>query len=254
MYPGRAARRMLAMNLRCSLLAATAALLTLAGTADAASMPSVRDYDLRLSVSMKSNFSFNVKPTGCNGTKPSGWVGSGQELLEASSPKPVRVSVLAFKGSEIVMNRKDLKNEYELQGTSRRTGSMQSVICGETSDAKMGPCTGTKAFTTAASLLVGPQEKWTVSDTVKKMSDDLIPGCDDEQFDWDGASARTGRVFLDSARGSVAKLRKGKGTVTLTASTTEQCDLDYFGPGSCSTTWNYKLRLTPVKAARKRKR
>lgn len=238
--------------LRSSLLAVAALVSIGASTADAASVPGLRDYDLRLSVQMTSNFAFAVKPTGCNGVKPSGWTGSGQEILEARSPKPVRVTIGAFPGEEIVMNRKDGRTAFDLQGTSKRTGSMQRVICGETSDANIAPCTGTKAFATTAELLVGPQEKWAVSDTLKQMSDDVVAGCDDQAFDWDGASGRTGRVFLDSARGSVAKLREAKGTVTLTASEKGACDLDYFGPGSCATTWSYKLTLTPVKAKRRR--
>jgi hypothetical protein len=78
-------------------LAACAALTTLAaaGTAQAAkpklpSLPVLRTYEVRVSMQMQSDFSFQSDPVGCNGRLPMGYHGKGQEIMSMSSPKPVR--------------------------------------------------------------------------------------------------------------------------------------------------------------------
>ena len=246
------------MNLRASLVSAAAALVTLAGgaAADAASIPGTREYDLTASVAMTSNFSFNTEAGRCQGVKASGWVGSGQELLEAETVKPVRVSVFVPpRGEEIFMNKKSgTGSKFKISGQTRRTGSMQSVTCDKAEDARIAACTGTHRFDTSIEIGVGINEKWSIQDGGDKMTDDVVAGCGDGTFPWDSAVARTGAVLLDSAQGSVSKLRRSKGTVTLTGGSAETCDVDYFGTGSCATTWTWKLRLTPVKKAKRKRR
>ena len=243
------------MSTKSMILGAAAALLTLgaAAPADAAPLSPVREYDLRLSVSMKSDFSFNVDPTGCNSRKPNGYIGSGQEILQASSPKPVRVSLLAFKGMEMVLNRKDRKAGYELVGTTRRTGSMQQQVCDEMLDPKIGGCLGEHRIATKADVSFMHGDKFIFSDTMAKDTHDVVPACGNEAFGWDSAVSRTGVVLLDTATAPARKVRKTKGSFTLTGTTSDTCDVEYFGTGSCGTEWTWKAKFTPVKTKRKRR-
>ena len=245
------------MNTQSKLAAVAVALLGTCGAAavpaDAAPLSPVRDYDLKLSVSMKSTFSFNVDPTGCNGHKPNGWIGSGQEILEASSPKPVRVTVSAFKGADMVVNRKDMKAGYELSGTTKRTGSMKWQVCDEMLDPKFDRCVGTYRFDTKVEAMFMHGDKFQISDTMDKDTHDVVPACGNDAFGWDSAVARTGVVLLDSAQAPARKVRRTKGSFTLTGTSKNTCDVEYFGTGTCGTEWTWKAKFTPVKGKRKRR-
>src|SRR5690349_16507810 len=79
----RAPRTMPAMSR--TRLAACAAFMTLAaaGTAQAAkpklpALPVLRTYEVRISMQMQSDFSFQSDPVGCNGRLPMGYDGKGQ--------------------------------------------------------------------------------------------------------------------------------------------------------------------------------
>jgi hypothetical protein len=256
MYASGDGPRMRVMSTKNTLLGAAVALLTLGGTAavpaDAAPLSPVRDYDLKLSVSMKSDFSFNVDPTGCNGRKPNGWIGSGQEILEAGSPKPVRVTLMAFKGSDMVLNRKDRKAGYEIVGTTRRTGSMRQQVCDDMLDAKIERCLGEHRIDTKVDPMFMHNDKFQISDTMNQDTRDVIPACGDDAFGWDSAVSRTGVVLLDTGQAPGRKARKTKGSFTLTSTSKDTCDVAYFGTGTCGTEWTWKAKFTPVKKRKRR--
>ena len=52
----------------------------------------MRTYDVKIDLTMESNFSFQADPAGCTG-KGEGYAGAGQEIIKMSSPKPVRVTL-----------------------------------------------------------------------------------------------------------------------------------------------------------------
>src|SRR5215212_4070238 len=140
----RPPRRMRAMSR--TRLAACAALMTLAaaGTAQAAkpSLPVMRTYEVRISMQMQSDFSFQNDPVGCNGRLPEGYDGKGQEIMAMSSPKPVMVQTVYAKGSDPTVMRKDLKPAFSIAGTSTRTGGMTQVVCDTNPPSKIEPCLG----------------------------------------------------------------------------------------------------------------
>ena len=246
------------MTTRSHLLAAGTAVLALAGAAvpaaHAASGPGFRDYDVKLSVSMTSTFSFDVDPTGCNGIKPSGYIGSGQEILEASSPRPVRVTIYAFPGQDVGMSPKRWSGGFPLEGVTKRTGSMRFHVCDADPPIRFDACTGRHRFSTKVNFAFGAGNTFSVSDTMNQTTRNVVPPCDDSAFDWDGAVARTGVVLLDDATGSAEKARKTKSGFTLRAGSTETCDVQYFGTGTCGTTWRWTAKFTPVTGKKKRKR
>ena len=245
---GPSARRMLRgmpqPRLLCSTaLAAATAALVLAAPASAAQLGGLmKTYDLRLSVSMKSTFAFQPDPIGCAGRFPGGYSGSGEEVLEMRSPKPVRVTLVRTPGAEPAVTRKDFEPGFELAGETRRTGDFSHVMCDDTETGTAQGCTGRFPLRQNAqiSFYAG---KWEVANQSGPTTREAIPSCDDSRFDWDGAVARTGIVLLQRAQGAAPASKLKARSFTLRARTVEHCDASWFGGGSCATEWTYKANF-----------
>jgi hypothetical protein len=245
-------------TLSCAVLASCGLLTAAAAPASAANPPRmsdlVRDYDLRLSVSMKSNFAFQPDPVGCNGRKPAGYAGAGEEILQMSSPKPVRVQLMTVPGADPSVSRKDLKPGFELVGESRRSGEMTHVICDESRSGQTEGCTGKFPMRQNAQMSFY-RGKWRISTQSGPTTRDAIPSCSentDANFDWDGAVARTGIVMLESAEGPASRSKLKSRSFTLEARMVDECDVDYFGLGSCKTEWVYRANFRKVKTKSRR--
>jgi hypothetical protein len=246
------------MTARTKLLGACAAALASACTAVPSADASfvMRDYDLRLSVQMKSNFSFQTVTEDCGGPKQRGYAGAGEEILELRSPKPVRVTLTASPGAVPGVSRKDLKADFPMVGETRRSGSMQGFSCGKQLPNRFADCTGRHRIDTSVGLQFLTRNRWLVSDSLDQSTREVVKACDDGAgFDWDGAVARTGTVLLQSHFGNApdSKIRKTKGSFSLTAAGRDTCDVDYFGAGTCVTDWSYKATFTPVKKKKRRR-
>ena len=237
-------------------LLALAALPT--ATASAAKPPKMSDilrtYDVKIDLTMESNFAFQADPTGCYG-KSEGYAGAGQEIIKMSSPKPVRVTLyVPPKGEkgEPYVARKDLKSGFALEGTSKRSGQMASIVCGESTDTQLSNCAGeTRVHDTVDITFYNGT--WLLGSGMAD-TDDQMPGCRQAQFDWDGAVARTGYILLQSARGPAARSKlKTKGSFSLQAVEKDQCAVADFGTGTCGTTWTYTAHFKRVAKARHKK-
>jgi hypothetical protein len=238
---------------RLPLVAAVAGLLVCAGPAAAKTprLPVLRNYEVRISLAMTSNFSLQPDPRGCNDEKPMGWSGSGQEILEMRSPRPVRVQMM-LAGGQASLSRADGKFGFEFTGDTRRSGQMTQILCGQSADSGIDACTG--RFPLSATLDMNVvRGKVYVSHQQGPDTREAIPSCDDKRFDWDGAVARTGTVLLQPAQGAapISKL-KTKGSFTLTATHHDECDLEYLGPGTCATDWTYRVNFRRVAAKKRR--
>ncbi len=243
------------------LAVSTAALIScglLAGTASAAAPTPlkmsdlVREYDLRISVSMKSKLAFQPDPTGCNGRLPSGYAGAGEEILQMKSPKPVRVTLVDAPGADPVVNRKDMKAGFELAGDTRRSGDMTFVTCNESKPGQAAPCVGTFPLTQKVEMGFF-DGKWRIKPHSGPTTRDAVASCDEDGtvFDWDGAVDRTGITLLESAMAPAPRSRLKAKSFTLEARLAEGCDVASFGTGSCSTEWVYRANFRKVKKARR---
>lgn len=247
------------MTTRSKLLGACAAALSLAGAtvpSAGAALPVVRDYDLRLEVHMKSAFAFQPVTVDCGGPKLEGYSGRGEELLDLTSPKPVRVQLIASPGAQPGVMRKDLKPNFEMRGETRRSGGMTWQVCGKETPTQFNDCLGKHPIDTSVSLQFLTRSRWLVSDSLDQSTRDVVKACDDGVgFDWDGAVSRAGTTLLTSHFGNApaSKMRKTKGPFTITASGRDTCDASSFGTGTCVTEWSYKARFTPVTKKRKRR-
>jgi hypothetical protein len=245
-------------TLTCAVLAACGLMTTSAAPASAANPPRmsdlVRDMDVRLSVSMKSNFSFQPDPTGCLGRKPEGYAGAGEEILQMSSPKPVRVQLVTAPGADPGVSRKDLKSGFEIAGTSRRSGDMTHYICDDVHSNQTAGCTGSFPVDQKVELSFY-RGKWRIGTQSGPTTRDAIPSCGEKNadaiFDWDGAVARTGVVMLQSAEGPAPVSKLKSKAFTLQARLVESCDADYFGLGTCKTEWLYKANFRKVRTKRR---
>lgn len=238
-------------------LAALLTLLSVAATAQARpklpALPIMHKYEVRISLNMQSDFSFQHDPTGCNGRLPEGYDGQGQEIMQMSSHKPALVQAIYTKGYDPGVSRIDLKSFYEVSGTSRRTGSMTEVVCEDHPDVKLGACLG--SFPVHDQLeLAFYKGRFTISTQSVQMTHDLITGCEDANFDWDGATARTGAVLTHVAQGPAPAKRFKTKSFSLRAHDVEHCTPTDFGAatGSCTTTWDYKVNFRLVKKHKRR--
>jgi hypothetical protein len=246
-------------TLSCTVLAACGLLTAAtAAPASAANPPRMsdlmRDYDLRLSVSMKSNFAFQPDPVGCNGRKPAGYAGAGEEILQMKSPKPVRVTLITAPGADPSVSRKDLKAGFELVGESRRSGEMTHVICDDSHANQTAGCTGRFRMDQKMEMNFF-RGKWRIGTHSGPTTRDAIPSCgeknSDAVFDWDGAVARTGVVMLESAQGPAPLSKLKSRAFTLEARHAEGCDVSYFGLGTCKTEWVYRANFRKAKTKRR---
>jgi hypothetical protein len=212
----------------------------------------VREYDLRISVSMKSKFAFQPDPVGCNGRLPSGYAGSGEEIVQMTSPKPVRVTMVDAPGADVVVNRKDMKAGFELAGESRRSGDMTFVTCNQSKPGQAAPCVGT--FPLSQKVEMGFFDgRWRIKSQSGPTTRQAVPSCDEDStvFDWDGAVARTGITLLEPATGAAARSRLKARSFTLEARLTESCDVPFFGTGTCGTEWVYRANFRKAKSKRR---
>ena len=211
----------------------------------------MRTYDVKIGLTMESNFAFQADPTGCMG-KGEGYAGAGKEIIKMSSPKPVRVTLyVPPKGDkgEPYVSRKDLKSGFALTGTSKRSGQMTSIVCGESTDTQLSNCAGESQINDKVDITFF-KGTWLLGSGLAN-TDDQMPGCRKAQFDWDGAVARTGYMLLQSARGKAARSKlKTKGSFSLTAVEKDECDVQYFGTGTCGTTWSYTVHFKRVAKAK----
>ena len=232
--------------------AAAAAGVAAVPAAQAAFSP-IRDYDVRLTVQMKSNFAFSTKTEECGGPKEEGYSGKGEEIMNLSSPKPVRVTLMPNRVQSGFM-RKDLKSDLELTGTTKRSGSMTWTVCGKPMQTQFNDCLGEHRVNTAVNFQFLTGNRWVLGDSLKQSTRDVVKACDDGVgFDWDGAVSRAGTTLISSHIGKApwSKVAKTKGPFSLTASGRDECDADYFGQGTCVTEWSYKANFTPVKKKRR---
>jgi hypothetical protein len=236
-------------------LAACAALMTLAaaGTAQAAKpklppLPVLRTYEVRVSMQMQSDFSFQNDPTGCNGRLPEGYDGKGQEIMSMSSPKPVLVRSIYQKGIDPSVMRKDLKPGYPVTGTSRRSGGMTQVVCESNPPSNIEPCLGDFPVHDELQLSFY-RGRFQIDTRTVQLTHGLIGGCGNDSFDWDGATARTGAVLTHVAEGPAPATKFRTGSFSLRAHDVEHCVPTDFGSasGSCTTTWDYKVNFRRVK-------
>ena len=234
-------------------LAGTVAALALAGPATAQSLP-LRNYDLRLSVSMTSNFAFEPDPVGCAGRKPYGTSGAGEEVLEMRSPRPVRVQLYRPPDTVPALTRKDLKAGFELTGETRRSGGFTRVVCDETEAGYAAGCIG--RFPVRQNVHLSFYEgKWQLATQSGPSTRELVPSCSDDVFDWDGAVARTGTVLLETGEGPAPGSKLKARSFTLVARLVEEgCDAPYLGIGTCRTEWTYKANFRQVKPKRRHRR
>ena len=236
-------------------LAACAALMTLAaaGTAQAAKpklppMPVLRTYEVRISVQMQSDFSFQNDPVGCNGRLPMGYDGKGEELMSMSSPRPVLVQTIYQKGIDPSVMRKDFKPAFSIAGTSTRTGGMTQVVCDTNPPSNIEPCLGKLPVHDEMELRFY-KGRFQISTNTVQDTHSLIAGCGNSSFDWDGATARTGYVLSHVAEGPAPATKFKTGSFSLRAHDVEHCVPTDFGAatGSCTTTWDYKVNFRRVK-------
>ena len=238
--------------------AAAAALLTLlALTATAQARPKIpplpvlHTYEVRISMQMQSDFAFQHDPTGCNGNKPMGYDGKGQEVMTMSSPKPVIVSAIYAKGMDPSVMRKDLKPAFEVTGQSKRTGSMTQVVCDTNPPSDIEPCLGDFPVHDALQLTFY-KGKFRIDTQTVQDTHSLIPGCGNSTFDWDGATSRTGYVLTHVAEGAAPAKKFKTGSFSLRAHDRETCATGDFGAPSstCVTNWDYKVNFRLVKKRR----
>lgn len=227
-----------------------AAVAVLAGVATPASAFTMRDFDVKLSVTMRSSFSFRPNPTGCNGQLPLGYTGSGQEILQASSPRPVRLTYVDDGGTaQPTLSRRDLKSAFAIEGTTTRSASLTATVCQPQPPLRLASCVGRHRFADAIELAFMSGTRFVFSSARSKPTTAVVKGCDRSGFNWDSAVARTGNVLLLAASGRTARSRlaRSRSAVTLRAHAVERCDVPDFGLGSCRTEWSYAARFTPVK-------
>jgi hypothetical protein len=222
--------------------------LAIAGSAHAAGLPSLRTYELRISMQMKSDFSFNHDPVGCNGNKPMGYDGEGHEIMDMKSPKPVLVQVFTAPGVDPSVSRKDLKPSYAISGLSKRTGQMTWAVCDTSPPSKIEPCLGQFPVHDEMELRFYKQ-RFQISTNTVQDTHSLIGGCGNDSFDWDGATARTGYVLTQTGEGPAPRSKfKTKGSFTLHGTHRDTCVVADFGAsGACATTWSYKVNFRRVK-------
>jgi hypothetical protein len=253
MTPHGAPHRMPAMS-RTRLAAACAALTTLAaaGTAQAAGIPGLRTYEVRISMQMKSDFRFSHDPVGCNGNKPMGYDGEGHEIMEMTSPRPVRVQVFAPPTGDPSVMRKDLKSSYSVAGLSKRTGQMTQVVCDTSPPSKIEPCLGQFPVHDELELRFYKQ-KFQISTNTVQDTHSLITGCGNDSFNWDGAVARTGYVLTQVGEGPAARSKwKTKGSFSFYGTHRDNCVVADFGAdGTCATAWSYKVNFRRLKHGKK---
>lgn len=212
----------------------------------------VREYDLRISVSMTSKFAFQPAPAGCNGRLPSGWAGAGEEIVQMKSPKPVRVTMVDSPGADVVVNRKDMKAGFDLAGETRRSGDLTFVTCNESRPGQAAPCAGT--FPLSQKVEMGFfGGKWRIKSQSGPTTRQAVPSCNEEStvFDWDGAVARSGITLLEPATGAAPRQRLKSNAFTLEARLAEGCDVAFFGTGSCRTEWVYRANFRKAKVKRR---
>jgi hypothetical protein len=240
---------------RTRLAAACAALLTLSAAATSEAklpkrqpLPVLSTYELRISMQMQSDFSFQNDPTGCNGDKPMGYDGKGQEIMTMSSPKPVLVQTFYAKGVDPTVMRKDLKAAFPIAGISTRTGGMTQVVCDTNPPSEIEPCLGKFPVHDEMELRFY-KGRFQISTNTVQDTHSLIPGCGNSTFDWDGATARTGYVLTHTAEGPAPAKKFKTGSFSLRAHDLEHCVATDFGAptGSCATTWDYKVNFRRVK-------
>ena len=246
------------MSKRTRSSAALAALLTLSLTAAGAQarpklppLPILHNYEVRISLTMESNFAFQNNPTGCDGRLPEGYDGQGQEIMQMSSPKPVLVQAIYAKGSDPGVMRKDLKPSYPVVGTSRRNGSMTQVVCEAHPPSNIEPCLG--SFPVHDELQLSFYKgRFTIDTQTVQLTHGLIGGCGNESFDWDGATARTGAVLTHVAQGPAPATKFKTNAFSLRAHDVEHCTPTDFGAATstCTTTWDYKVNFRLVKKRR----
>jgi hypothetical protein len=244
---------------RTAIAAACAALTTLtaaAGTAQAAKLPPLpvlRTYEVRISMQMESNFSFQSDPAGCNGRLPEGYDGKGHEIMQMHSPKPVLVQTIYQRGIDPSVMRKDLKPSFAITGTSRRDGAMTQVVCDTSPPSKIEPCLGSFPVHDELELRFYRGRFQIATQTVQD-THSLISGCGNESFDWDGATARTGYVLTQTGEGPAPAKRFKTGSFSLRSHGVDHCVPTDFGAatGSCSTTWDYKVNFRRVAERRHR--
>lgn len=233
-------------------LIASAAALCLAAPAPA-QMPYLGTYDLRLSVTMTSEFAFEPDPVGCAGRFPLGTSGSGEEVLELKSPKPVRVQFYRPPDTVPAVTRKDFKPGFELTGESRRTGAFTRVACQESEPGYAAGCVGRFPVRHAVQLSFY-EGKWQMGTQSGPTTRELIPSCSDDVFDWDGAVDRTGIVLIETGEGPAPASKLKARSFTLVARhVQDRCDAPYLGIGTCRTEWTYKANFRKVKPKRKRR-
>jgi hypothetical protein len=226
------------------------ATLATAGSAQAAKIPPLpvlRTYEVRISLQMQSDFSFQHDPVGCNGRLPEGYDGKGQEIMTMSSPKPVLVQTIYERGVDPSVMRKDLKPAFTVTGTSKRTGGMTQVVCESNPPSNIEPCLGEFPVHDDMELRFY-KGKFQISTNTVQDTHSLIAGCGDESFDWDGATARTGDVLTQTAEGPAPAKKFKTGSFSLRADHRDTCTVTDFGAtGSCATTWSYKVNFRRVK-------
>jgi hypothetical protein len=232
--------------------AALAVALTPAASAEARSAGQLimADYDLRLSVSMQSDFSFQPVVTDCGPVAyPEGYSAKGQEILTMRSPKPVRVQLLSSPGSTSIAPKRSLRYTYPLVGETRRTGQATSFYCGDTRPTMIDRCVGRFPLKLDAEIsFLGNGTKVLMSGQPSPSTRDQIPACgDDILFDWDSAVARTGTVLLEPGKGSAPRSKLKAKSFTLTGTARDNCAVGDFGQGSCATSWTWKANLRKVK-------
>jgi hypothetical protein len=243
------------MSRRTRSSAALAALLTLLAVAAAAQArpkipppPVMHTYEVRIAMSMESNFAFQNDPVGCNGRLPEGYDGQGREIMQMSSPRPVLVQTVYSKGYDPTVMRKDLKPSYSITGTSKRTGSMTQVVCEDHPPSNFEPCLGSFPVHDEMELSFY-KGRFTISTNTVQDTHALIAGCGNSSFDWDGATARTGYVLTQTAQGPAPASKFKSNSFSLRAHTLDHCVPTDFGAasGSCTTTWDYKVNFRLVK-------
>jgi hypothetical protein len=241
-------------------LAACAALMTLAaaGTAQAKPklppLPVLHTYEVRISMQMQSDFSFQNDPVGCNGRLPMGYDGKGQEIMTMSSPKPVLVQTIYQKGIDPSVMRKDLKPGFPISGVSKRSGGMTQVVCDSNPPSKIEPCLGDFPVHDEMELRFY-KGRFQISTRTVQMTHDLITGCGNDSFDWDGATARTGAVLTQVGEGPAPATKFKTGSFSLRGHHVDHCVPTDFGAatGSCTTTWDYKVNFRLVKKRKHRR-
>jgi hypothetical protein len=242
----------------CLILAVLGVCAVTATQAQAAKKPPklsdlMADYDLRISVQMKSSFAFQPKPNDCAGKYPMGWSGAGEEILEMRSPKPVRVTVFRAPGEVPGVGRKDLKAGFDLTGETRRSGQMTNVVCQDSIPNKTDGCTGKFPLTQKVQIQF-QRDRWSIGTQSGPSTREAIPSCTDQNFDWDGAVARAGTTLLNGVVAPLDPRKLRSSSFTLEAREVADCGAEYFGIGTCKTEWVYKANFRQVKKSKKKRR